>query len=429
MGKCKGFTNKGESCRYKGKGKYDWFCKKCYDKEARKGKNLCKDCGKEKEGDLNCCEECRRKRSERLRKKREKEKKCEYEGCKFKASEGGEFCKKHKKLGEKLKNPEMYCNKKGCGNLRKEGYVKCEKCYMRQRKKDENRKKKRLGIVEGKCKRCGKDIEEYRTKSGKKPELCKHHYELGVKAEEKRGVRDRDWSIELKNYKNKYPNKYNSKLIEKKIYNKSLKGKILDYKNRSFKNKKRELKISEKWMEILFKSECFYCGENPINNLNSIDRKDNNLPYTYENSVSCCYMCNYIKKTLNHKDFIKKCIHISNYNRSNKRIKLYENKFKNHNVISYNSYSKKCFERNWIFDINKKKFKSIISHDCYLCGKKNTKSHCNGIDRINNKLHYQLFNIISCCTDCNMMKRNYKYESFIEKCNQIKKYNNKKLNI
>ena len=50
---------------------------------------------------------------------------------------------------------------------------------------------------------------------------------------------------------------------------------------------------------------------------------------------------------------------------------------------------------------------------------KNTKSHCNGIDRINNKLHYQLFNIISCCTDCNMMKRNYKYESFIEKCNQM----------
>ena len=41
-------------------------------------------------------------------------------------------------------------------------------------------------------------------------------------------------------------------------------------------------------MKILFKSNCFYCGLLNSNVLNGIDRKDNNLPYTYENSVSCC---------------------------------------------------------------------------------------------------------------------------------------------
>jgi hypothetical protein len=68
----------------------------------------------------------------------------------------------------------------------------------------------------------------------------------------------------------------------------------------------------------LTKGNCFYCGDDP-NTLfkpnspnggylsNGIDRIDNNVGYTIENSVSCCRICNQMKSDRSHGDFVSHC--------------------------------------------------------------------------------------------------------------------------
>ncbi len=53
--------------------------------------------------------------------------------------------------------------------------------------------------------------------------------------------------------------------------------------------------------------------------------------------------------------------------------------------------------------------------DCYLCGKKTSDNHKNGIDRINNNMGYNLNNCLSCCGDCNYIKNNFLIENVINK--------------
>lgn len=83
--------------------------------------------------------------------------------------------------------------------------------------------------------------------------------------------------------------------------------------------------------------------------------------------------------------------------------------------------------------INKAKKKSIAGIDemmprrdyfgkldgvCYYCG---TKEHI-GVDRIDSSVGYTKANCISCCTTCNMMKRNMNIAAFINQCKRIAAY-------
>ena len=45
------------------------------------------------------------------------------------------------------------------------------------------------------------------------------------------------------------------------------------------------------------------------------------------------------------------------------------------------------------------------------------------MDRYDSSIGYIETNCKTCCTDCNMMKKNYKYEEFIDKCTLIHKKN------
>lgn len=70
------------------------------------------------------------------------------------------------------------------------------------------------------------------------------------------------------------------------------------------------LKLKE-FMEIASKN-CFYCNQEPIQNhdyrprsrpYNGLDRVNNSLGYSVENSVSCCSICNYAKHDLSVEEF------------------------------------------------------------------------------------------------------------------------------
>jgi hypothetical protein len=58
-----------------------------------------------------------------------------------------------------------------------------------------------------------------------------------------------------------------------------------------------------------------------------------------------------------------------------------------------------------------------------LCGKKNTKKHQNGLDRIDSKEGYIESKLKSCCGNCNYMKSKYEYKKFMDKCMLIYNHN------
>jgi len=89
-------------------------------------------------------------------------------------------------------------------------------------------------------------------------------------------------------------------------------NKIYGDSKRSAKHRGKEWFLSkQEHLDIITKS-CYYCEENPIlrkSNIGvpfphwGIDRQDNNIGYTVNNSVSCCSICNTMKMDLSIENF------------------------------------------------------------------------------------------------------------------------------
>ena len=82
--------------------------------------------------------------------------------------------------------------------------------------------------------------------------------------------------------------------------------KRLDFYYKKYKHNahKRGLnfEISLDDFKILSLSECYYCGE--IKDINGLDRVNNDMHYSKDNTVPCCKTCNFAKHKLCQADFI-----------------------------------------------------------------------------------------------------------------------------
>lgn len=173
----------------------------------------------------------------------------------------------------------------------------------------------------------------------------------------------------------------------------------------------------------LMSKACFYCNVITDTTLNGIDRMDSMSNYTVTNCVSCCKTCNFMKTCLDVNTFIKRCKHISKLH-FDEGI-LYPSIWKDTTYkVSYINYKKRAERKNLAFLLTLEDFNKIKEKPCYYCGKENTKSHSNGIDRNNNDLGYTIDNCVSCCGECNYMKGMLLGEEFLEKCKSISKHHN-----
>ena len=88
---------------------------------------------------------------------------------------------------------------------------------------------------------------------------------------------------------------------------------IRGYRNGA-KRRGLEYNLTEEQFFELTQQNCYYCGAKPnnVSNFkgyngtyiyNGIDRKNNDLGYTIENSVPCCKLCNYKKSDMTLQDF------------------------------------------------------------------------------------------------------------------------------
>lgn len=200
-------------------------------------------------------------------------------------------------------------------------------------------------------------------------------------------------------------------------YNTVVKVKYTTYKRYS-EEKGYDFAIDADKFEEIITMDCYYCGLYRGIYLNGIDRLDNNIGYLEENIVPACKICNNMKNTLNESTFILMCMHISQINNFYPS-KLYPHVFNDYRGSSYRQYMDRASSKNLEFMLSEKQFNGIRSKPCYICRKKTTDTHCNGIDRVDNNKGYIIDNCESCCGGCNYLKRDSNHDEFIYQCGFI----------
>lgn len=106
------------------------------------------------------------------------------------------------------------------------------------------------------------------------------------------------------------------------------------------------------------------------------------------------------------------------------------------NKIFY-GYLKSAEIKGLQFSLSREEAKKIFEGDCYYCGQKPVKESFayngkqkpksfgylyNGIDRVDNSIGYVLENCVSCCTACNLAKRNMPQKEFIDWARRVVKH-------
>lgn len=96
---------------------------------------------------------------------------------------------------------------------------------------------------------------------------------------------------------------------DKYQYHKQPKFRYATYKRGAIKRGYSfELNVEE--FSNLWNKPCHYCND-PIEGI-GIDRKDNNIGYTVDNTTSCCTNCNWMKNNTNYNAFILQCNKVAN---------------------------------------------------------------------------------------------------------------------
>jgi len=126
------------------------------------------------------------------------------------------------------------------------------------------------------------------------------------KNKEKHDARGKEWGQKAENKKKRvrYVQKYVVNNREKvrqyaKEFQQTLHGKYrtLYYRAKHFAGTPITL---EEYSQLMLKN-CIYCG---INGKLGIDRMDNSVGYTKENSAPCCTLCNFMKKAMSVEGFL-----------------------------------------------------------------------------------------------------------------------------
>ena len=103
-------------------------------------------------------------------------------------------------------------------------------------------------------------------------------------------------------------------------------------------------------------------------------------------------MCNYIKGSLSVDAFINRIEHILTVQQKIDG-HLYDHYFPNHIKATFQQYFIRANKKGFEFKISEEEYSNITSQNCYICGKINTETNQNGIDRVDSSIGYITTNI------------------------------------
>lgn len=140
---------------------------------------------------------------------------------------------------------------------------------------------------------------------------------------------------------------------------------------------------------------------------------------------------------------ITKCILTNLRNGYSKRCRDCKNSLKSLGLVNtglrrlYNRYKVSAKVRELDFTISFDVFKDTTGHNCFYCGKVPSmlaKAHnkalsnnvgnilYNGLDRVDNTKGYVYSNVVACCKNCNLAKRDLSSKDFIDWINSVYLY-------
>ena len=387
-------------------------------------------------GDYTTCDACRTRGGANREKSKGEHVKCAKDGCSFKQSEN-KYCGKHQLclfLDETKEAGLKACVNavRGCRSQLDASYkfTRCQDCLKKDREKDHV---KRGVVIPGKqCTVCCKDYPPDMFEGVRGTTLtCKTCRDTNKRADEKR---DAEHVKELarknaqkperkavkkawleKNYESvaMYCLNHRQKMIENdldgyhahnaevaKAWRDKNPEKVQEGYKRHDENaecyyniykrnaalKQKSFELTKEQFMILVNTNCTYCGIMQEKGFNGIDRVDSLIGYVSDNCVSCCAMCNYMKKCLDKQSFLNRIEHILSYNRFVEG-RLFPDAFRDYNP-TFISYLDKCDKKGITFEITEDEFRDCTEQDCYLCGKATTDRHTNGIDRLKSDIGY-----------------------------------------
>ena len=401
---------------------------------------------------------------------------CAKEGCKFKKSKDNKYCGIHQVcifLDDVKERGMKACNRytRGCRNVLdlNDKYSNCENCREMIREKDRQHREEKKSVevvIEKDQKQCPTCYEVYNNSlfigvKGDVVKTCKHCRDKNKIQDAKRDKEQRRAMGRV--YDNKPERKEKKKEWEKNNYDKRCKINLIsrqkaiqngvgEYLKRNAENakqwrinnpekqkivnenKRKDIKqqfkiyqrsatkkrlkfqLTYQDYQVTAYQPCYYCNDVESKGFNGIDRKDSRLGYQLENCVSSCRICNYMKGSCHINAFIGRVHHILGYHSLVDGKRLYKELFKDHiNNKTQTTYKQSAIKRGKKWDLSLEDFKEEVLKPCSICGKENTDTHHNGIDRIDNSEGYVAGNIQSCCGECNYMKRELDMSSFVSK--------------
>lgn len=122
----------------------------------------------------------------------------------------------------------------------------------------------------------------------------------------------------------------------------------------------------------------------------------------------------------------KRMLSIDNFHKNSSAADGYHGTCKYCSVHSltgrYNIYKKGARSRGLDFLLSQDEFDFITQEPCYYCGEYSNNyfgKQYSGIDRINSSMGYIEDNVVPCCTMCNRMKLDYKFDEWVDKMIKI----------
>ena len=422
-------------------------------------------------GEYTTCPACRERSGANREKKKDAVVLCAKKGCAFKQSEN-KYCGKHQLyifLDETEAAGLKSCTNatRGCRETMEQSYKfsRCQECLRKDREIDHE---KRGAAVAGKqCTVCCKEYSSDMFEGVRGATLtCKNCRDSFKRADEKRDLGHVNelarinaqkperkavkavWKEENYETVAMYCMKHRQKQIETdmdgyhkhnaemmKAWRDKNPEKVLAANKKQCENieyaygnyqrtaelKQLDFHLTKEEFYDIVKQNCSYCGIMQEKGFNGIDRVVSTLGYVVGNCVTCCAMCNYMKGCLDKNIFLQRVEHIMTYNKFVEG-RLFPDAFMDYGS-NYQAYIKSAQSKNLQFKLEKFEYDVITSQECYVCGKKNSTTHFNGLDRINSNEGYIESNVHPCCANCNYMKNNYTYKEFMDKCMMIYKHN------
>jgi phage FluMu protein Com len=149
-----------------------------------------------------------------------------------------------------------------------------------------------IQVTDIKCTHCSKTYAPFNTAHGAISKLCPKCRENQQRSDEKRKNRVRNYQAEAKRNLETNWKMFQSKSVDKRQKECSL--------------------TKEQYFDIIQKP-CSYCDYFNENEINGIDRVDNLVGYTFENSIPACKHCNRMKHILHPVFFLGKAALISKF--------------------------------------------------------------------------------------------------------------------